>query len=187
MRQLFGDSITHGGGAISYSPCDWEYSFQTYLQFPLVNLGKSGDTSGTMRERFEKDVLPYKPKFLIIMGGSNSLRGGTPGRQVINDLAAIRDKCYKYDIRPIFLTLPPINPQLSMMYFKKKPRQAGEVNWIQSTALSNNSAITLTLNPTLAILTLSCRPVLPLMVSTLILRKKLMTQIINSHWPQMTR
>ncbi|MBC8015885.1 MAG: GDSL family lipase, partial [Sporomusaceae bacterium] len=30
----FGDSITHGGGAVSYSPADVEYSFQTYLSFP---------------------------------------------------------------------------------------------------------------------------------------------------------
>lgn len=106
----FGDSITHGGGAISYSPADWEYSFQTYLNFPVVNLGRSGDTSATMAARFESDVLPFQPKYLIILGGTNSLRGGTPASEVIKDLTAIRDKCLKYGIRPIFLTLPPINP-----------------------------------------------------------------------------
>lgn len=106
----FGDSITHGGGAISYSPADWEYSFQTYLQFTAVNLGRSGDTSDTMAERFDNDVLPYRPKFLLILGGTNSLRGGTPAVQVIKDLTAIRDKCLINGIRPIFLTLPPINP-----------------------------------------------------------------------------
>ncbi|MDU2065253.1 MAG: GDSL-type esterase/lipase family protein [Sporomusaceae bacterium] len=105
-----GDSITHGGGAISYSPSDWEYSYQTYFQFPTVNLGKSGDTSESMLARFDADVLPYHPKYLIIMGGSNSLRGGIPASQVISDLAKMRDKCLKNGIRPIFLTLPPINP-----------------------------------------------------------------------------
>ena len=107
----FGDSITHGGGAISYSPADWEYSFQTYLQFATVNLGKSGDTAETMRERFDSDVLPYNPRFLLIHGGGPTVCGaGVPARQVINDLTAIRDKCLRYGIRPIFLTLPPINP-----------------------------------------------------------------------------
>lgn len=106
----FGDSITHGGGAVSYSPSDWAYSYQTYLSFPTVNLGKSGDTSETMLERFDRDVLPFKPKFLIIMGGTNSLRGGVPAVDVIRDLAAIRNKCLQQGIRPIFLTLPPINP-----------------------------------------------------------------------------
>jgi len=105
-----GDSITHGGGAISYSPADVEYDFQTYLSFPTLNLGKSGDTSETMLARFDQDVLPCHPKFLIIMGGSNSLRGGTSAAQVIGELTAMRDKCIANGIRPIFLTLPPINP-----------------------------------------------------------------------------
>ncbi len=106
----FGDSITHGGGAISYSPADFDYSFQTYLNFPAVNLGKSGDTTAAMLARFDHDVLPFKPKYLIILGGTNSLRGGVPAEQVITELAAIRDKCLTNGIRPIFLTLPPINP-----------------------------------------------------------------------------
>ncbi|MDF2568742.1 MAG: hypothetical protein K0R55_346 [Sporomusa sp.] len=106
----FGDSITHGGGAISYSPADTDYSYQTYLDFPAVNLGKSGDTSETMLARFDHDVLPFKPKYLIILGGTNSLRGGAPSTQVITELASIRDKCLINGIRPIFLTLPPINP-----------------------------------------------------------------------------
>ena len=114
-----GDSITHGGGAVSYSPADWEYSYQTYLNFPLVNLGKSGDTAATMLERFEQDVLPFQPRYLLILGGTNSLRGGTPAAAVIADLAAIRDKCIAHGIRPIFLTLPPINPAAIAMVFQE--------------------------------------------------------------------
>jgi len=106
----FGDSITHGGGAVSYSPADIEYSFQTYLAFSTINLGKSGDTTETMLNRFNNDVLPYHSKFLIIMGGSNSLRGGVPANQVIKELTEIQGKCWAHGIRPIFLTLPPINP-----------------------------------------------------------------------------
>lgn len=106
----FGDSITHGGGAISYSPADLAYSYQTYFQFPSINLGKSGDTSETMLQRFDDDVLPFHPQFLIILGGSNSLRGGVPAAQVIAELSGMRDKCIANGIRPIFLTLPPINP-----------------------------------------------------------------------------
>lgn len=115
----FGDSITHGGGAVSYSPADWEYSFQTYLSFPNVNLGKSGDTSETMVERFERDVLPFRPKYLIIMGGTNSLRGGVPASKVIEELTIIRDKCLANDIRPIFMTLPPINPSAIWKVFQE--------------------------------------------------------------------
>lgn len=107
----FGDSITHGGGGVSYPPSDWEYSYQHYLSFPSVNLGRSGDTSQTTLERFEQDVLPFHPQYLIIMTGSNSIRGGVAAEDVIEDLKALKEKCLANNIRPVFLTLPPINPQ----------------------------------------------------------------------------
>ena len=106
----FGDSITHGGGSISYSPSDWEYSYQTYLDFDTVNLGQSGDTSASSLERFDSDVVPFHPKYLLIMTGSNSLRGWTSAAEVIDDLENIRLKCLQNNIKPVFLTLPPINP-----------------------------------------------------------------------------
>lgn len=107
----FGDSITHGGGAISYSPANREYDYMTYLDFPAMNLGQSGDRSRETALRFEEDVLPYHPYNLIVMTGSNDLRSDRPAEEIISDLAAIRDKCIANDIRPIFLTLMPIHPQ----------------------------------------------------------------------------
>jgi lysophospholipase L1-like esterase len=107
----FGDSITHGGGAMSYSPSDPEYNFETYLNFPVVNLGRSGDTTDTMVTRFIFDVLPFKPRYLLVSGGINSIRGGVTGQQVVLELMEIRSLCLENDIRPIFLTLPPVNPE----------------------------------------------------------------------------
>ena len=108
---VFGDSISHGGGAVSYSPHALEYSYLTYLDFPTVNLSRSGDTSHTSLERFDNDVLRYKPKNLIILTGTNSLRApNINANAVIDDLGEIRSKCYQNNIRPIFLTLMPINP-----------------------------------------------------------------------------
>ena len=107
----FGDSITHGGGALSFSPIDLEYSFTTYLDFPTVNIGRSGDTAHTSMLRFEKDVLYFHPYNLLILTGSNSLRAEEiSADQIISDLDAIKKKCEANDIRPIFLTLMPINP-----------------------------------------------------------------------------
>lgn len=106
----FGDSITHGGGDVSYSPADWEYSYQNYLLFPTINLGSSSDTSETMAARFEQDVLPFQPQYLLIMGGTNSLRAGVRAESVIEDLKTIKEKSLANKISPIFLTIPPINP-----------------------------------------------------------------------------
>lgn len=115
-----GDSITHGGGAVSYAPSDLEYDYQTYLKFPVVNLGKSGDTAGDTLARFEADVLPFKPKYLIILTGSNSLRGDFSAEQVISELKGIGDKCSVHGIRPIFLTMPPINPASIYKVFQEE-------------------------------------------------------------------
>lgn len=106
----FGDSITHGGGAVSHSPASLEYSYTTYLNFPTLNLGKSGDVAHTSMKRFEQDVLPFQPYNLLILTGSNNLRADTTAEDIIADLEQIRIKCERNDIRPIFLTFMPINP-----------------------------------------------------------------------------
>ena len=108
---IFGDSISHGGGAISYPPTALEYSYATYLDFPAINLSRSGDTSHTTLERFENDVLPFKPKNLIILTGTNSLRAREiKASDVIADIDRLKAMCETNNIRPIFLTLMPINP-----------------------------------------------------------------------------
>ena len=116
-----GDSITHGGGAISNSPALLEYSYTTYLPFECLNLGRSGDTAHTTLERFEQDVLPAHPENLLILTGSNSLRADTTSAQdIIRDLDAIQRKCIAYDIRPVFLTLLPLNPERITLSFQSE-------------------------------------------------------------------
>ena len=107
---ILGDSISHGGGHISYGPADYEFSWLSYLDFPAINLSMSGDTSETMLERFDDDVLPFRPRYLLIMNGTNSLRAGVRASEVIENFKEIKELCLANDIRPIFLTLPPINP-----------------------------------------------------------------------------
>lgn len=184
----FGDSITHGGGAISYSPVDWDYSYQTYLSFPVVNLGRSGDTSETMLERFERDVLPFKPRYLIIMGGTNSLRGGTPASSVISDLAALRNKCLANGIRPIFLTLPPINPTFIARAFQ----EATTPNWQVEFAAVNNFIRKQRYHIDLEPHFVDEEGLLPehYAIDGLHLDiegKKLMAQIINANWGRVTK
>ena len=104
-----GDSITHGGGAVSVPPGCIMYNWETYSSVPIKNLGFSGNTTAAMLERFEDDVLPWKPRVLVIMGGVNDFRESTLGWSTVQNLAAIRDKCHTYGIIPVFLTATPIN------------------------------------------------------------------------------
>lgn len=107
-----GDSITHGGGAMSVPPGYLMYDWESYSEVPVKNIGCSGNTTADMLERFERDVLPFSPKVLVIMGGVNDYRGTINGWQVVQNLKALRDKCDDYGIVPVFLTVTPINPTL---------------------------------------------------------------------------
>ena len=108
---VLGDSISHGGGHISHSPDELEYSWLAYLDFPAVNLSQSGDLTALMAERFERDVLPFSPDYLMIFCGTNDLRAGEVAvEEAVANVERVKEKCLAYGIRPIFLTLPPIRP-----------------------------------------------------------------------------
>lgn len=55
---ILGDSISHGGGRMSYSPADWPYNYAYYLDFPTINMSRSGDKTDDLLRRFDADVLP---------------------------------------------------------------------------------------------------------------------------------
>ncbi|MCX7780201.1 MAG: GDSL-type esterase/lipase family protein [Negativicutes bacterium] len=184
----FGDSITHGGGAVSYSPADWAYSYQTYLSFTAVNLGRSADTAETMLSRFDRDVLPYRPRYLLIMGGTNSLRGGVPASDVIRSLAAIRDRCLAYGIRPIFITLPPINPANIAKVFGEQTAPGWQKEFAAVNAFLRKQRYVVDIAPYFT----DANGELPdyLAVDGLhpdIEGKKLMAGIINAHWSKLTK
>jgi lysophospholipase L1-like esterase len=131
---VFGDSITHGGGAISNPPSDSRFDYSSYLPFPVKNLGRSGDTAAALAERFDSDVVPFHPQYMLILGGSNSIRGGTSAEEVIDSLEVIKQKCAANGITPIFLTLPPINPERIQRVFNEPTAE----NWRQELAKVND-------------------------------------------------
>lgn len=183
-----GDSITHGGGDISHHPADWEYDYQTYLSFPAVNLGKSGDTSRQVAERFSQDVLPYHPKYLIILAGTNSLRSGTPAGDVIQDLTSIAEQALAAGIRPIFLTIPPINPAA----MERTVHAQTIANWQQEYTRVNNFIRRQPYYIDIAPYLSDANGELPLSYSVDGLHpgieaKKLIASIINANWNKVTR
>ncbi len=106
-----GDSITHGGAAFipaGQISCQWE----TFCDFPIKNIGRSGDTTEMMIARFENDVLPFAPKVLIIMGGVNDIRAGLTADEIISNLKTLREMCKANNIDSFFCTLTPINEKI---------------------------------------------------------------------------
>ncbi len=107
-----GDSITHGGGSISVPPSTAIYNWETYCPLPVKNLGKSGDTTEQILQRFDEDVLTFKPEILFIMAGVNDYRNGILGWHSVTNLKMIREKCEMNDIIPVFITPTPVNPRI---------------------------------------------------------------------------
>ena len=130
---IFGDSITQGGGHLYHSPADMSYSYVSYLDFPAVNMGRSGDTTEMMEDRFERDVLPFHVKYLLIMGGINDLRMGANPQKVIHHLETIREKCLHHGITPILMTIVPINPENIQKYYGETTYE----NWKESVDIVN--------------------------------------------------
>ncbi len=183
---VFGDSISHGGGHISYGPADHEFSWLSYLDFPAINLSMSGDTSETMLDRFEADVLPFRPRYLLIMNGTNSLRAGISAAQVIADLEEIKARCLANGIRPIFLTLPPINPENIERAFDEPTAE----DWQTQFALVNTFLRAEVHIDVAAVFAFS--PLLPteLGLDGLhedVLGKQLIAQAINKDWQEVKR
>ena len=108
---VLGDSISHGGAAFipaGQLSCQW----QTFCNVPIKNIARSGDTTAMMIERFEQDVLPFKPKVLLILGGVNDIREGKSSAEVIKNFETLREKCLANNITPIFGTLTPMNEKI---------------------------------------------------------------------------
>ncbi|WP_371381333.1 SGNH/GDSL hydrolase family protein [Sporomusa aerivorans] len=124
-----GDSVTHGGGAISNPPSDPAYDWTSYVGLPVKNLGRSGDTTDALVARFDHDVLPFQPKVLLIMGGINDIRAGASAFAVIDNLTQIEEKCRENNITPIFLTLTPINPVYIKLAFNEETSPAWQAEW----------------------------------------------------------
>ncbi|MCE5286790.1 MAG: GDSL-type esterase/lipase family protein [Pelosinus sp.] len=131
---VFGDSITHGGGAVSNPPSDIRFDYSSYLPYEIKNLGRSGDSVESMVDRFDSDVLPFQPTYLLILGGGNSIRGGAKAEDIIAQIQKLISKCEENNITPIFLTIPPINPERIERVFNNPSIQ----DWQKETDLVNN-------------------------------------------------
>ncbi len=144
---VLGDSISHGGADFipaGQLACQW----QTFCSVPIKNIAHSGDTTQQMLERFERDVLPFKPKNLIIFGGINDIRSGITANSVIKNLETLKQKCAKNNITPIFVTLTPMNARImqSRGIFLAKNNWRGEREKVNAWILNQKYAVDISQN-----------------------------------------
>jgi len=83
----FGDSLVQGVGA---SPGhDIVSVLSRRLGIPIVNAGRSGDTTGTALTRLDSAVLSRNPRIVIVLLGGNDMLRRVPRATTFDNLDAI--------------------------------------------------------------------------------------------------
>ena len=108
-----GDSHTYGLG-ISRSDI-WTKVSGGMLGAEIINKGISGDTTGGMLSRLDKDVFSLKPDAVFLMGGTNDLIAGADLGVVQANIMSIVHIIYYNNILPIVGI--PVKPDIKNMRY----------------------------------------------------------------------
>ncbi|WP_066637027.1 GDSL-type esterase/lipase family protein [Desulfolucanica intricata] len=98
-----GDSITYGypyGTEVS-----WVRIITKQLDMHMINKGINGDTTVQMQARFDTDVVPWEPSYVIILGGTNDAFLGVDLSRVQKAFSIMVQNSFEEGICPI-LGLP---------------------------------------------------------------------------------
>jgi lysophospholipase L1-like esterase len=86
----FGDSLTSGVGATAGK--DYPAQLSLMLSRPVVNAGRSGDTTDSAANRLHNDVLSHSPHLVLLSLGANDLIRGVPKDVAFRNLKAMIEK-----------------------------------------------------------------------------------------------
>ena len=94
-----GDSLTEGY-QIPAGTC-WPSLLNKESTYEIINSGICGDTTSGMLARFHEMVIAHKPRYVIIMGGTNDIWFNTPDQQIIGNILAMTRHARHYNIQSI--------------------------------------------------------------------------------------
>lgn len=102
----------------------------------VLNKGVNGERTDEIRARFERDVLPAKPRFVVILAGVNDVYQGRDLRDTEADLTWMYDRAVKSRIEPVAATVMP--------FTRATPEQNARIrelnSWIAKTAVARGLA-----------------------------------------------
>lgn len=102
-----GDSTTFG---FPFGPQDsWVKMLGEEIFGEAINKGINGNTTGDMLERFARDVLAYKPDFVIITGGINDVVCGESQDRIKHNIMQMVEKSLAHNITPILGIPTPVD------------------------------------------------------------------------------
>jgi acyl-CoA thioesterase I len=120
----FGDSLTAGYGAVAGE--DYPSRLSAICNVPVLNAGKSGDTTQSALTRLESDVLSHAPRIVLIGLGGNDFLGGVSLPSTEENLRTIIRKAQSAGAMVILLgfKFPSLNANYEAMY-KRVGREEG--------------------------------------------------------------
>lgn len=86
----FGDSLVEGRGATPGR--DFVSVLSKRIGLPIVNAGRSGDTTGSALTRLNQDVLARNPRIVIVLLGGNDFLRRVPREQTFKNLTTIVER-----------------------------------------------------------------------------------------------
>lgn len=97
----------------------WTSNVPGYLEsHNIINRGISGQTSSHMLVRMRQDVLPFNPKYVVIMAGTNDLalnNGDITVEHIFGNIQSMVELAKLHKIRPVLCSVLP-----SKDYFWRK-------------------------------------------------------------------
>ncbi len=74
----------------------------------IIIKGVSGELTGEMVLRLERDVISKKPDYAVILGGANDLGWGAHPSEIMRNLVTMYERVHSANIQPISVTVPSI-------------------------------------------------------------------------------
>jgi len=74
----------------------------------IVIKGTSGELTGAMVIRLDRDVISKRPDYVIILGGSNDLGWGAHPSEIMRNLVTMYERARSASIQPVSVTIPSI-------------------------------------------------------------------------------
>lgn len=104
----------------------WTTLAQDFTGLPVINRGFGGSQIADSVFYFDRIVLPYKPKMIVLYAGSNDLNAGKSVAQVVNDFQVFAEKVHMAlpDSRLVYIS---INPSIARWGQEDKVRETNRL------------------------------------------------------------
>ena len=99
----FGDSLTRGYGMVPPNK-NYVVFLSSYINIPIINSGKTGDTTSDALIRLKEDVLDKKPNIVIVFLGGNDFFMGHNTEVVKANLTTMIKKIHEIGAKIILIS-----------------------------------------------------------------------------------